>query len=322
VVSPVAVAPCTANRRFARPHAAIWVGEPLREWKEGEYAMSVIIGPPSGSVAGYLDPMRMLGNLWRHRELVFRLTAQEVMQRYRGSYLGIIWSLITPILTLAVYAFVFSIVFQVRWGERAGPPRTGEFALTLFAGLIPFWVFSEVVNRAPAIVLSMPNYVKKVVFPLEILPVVAVGSAVVHSLISAAILLLGSVVLLGDVSPAVVLLPLAYAPLILLTLGLGWFLASLGVYIRDIGQVIGVFTQMLFFLSPIFYPVSAVPAHLQFILHANPLTAILSGFRQTMLWGVALAWGTWAGLTLATAAVALLGYAWFMQTKKGFADVM
>ena len=264
----------------------------------------------------------MLRHLWSHRELVVRLTAQEVVQRYRGSYLGIVWSFITPILMLSVYAFVFSIVLQARWGAAAGSARPGEFALTLFAGLIPFGVFSEVVNRAPAIVLNMPNYVKKVVFPLEILPVVAVGSAVVHSLISGAILLLASLVFLGTVSPTVVLLPLAYLPLVLLTLGLGWFLASLGVYVRDIGQAIGVVTQVLFFLSPIFYPVSAVPERLRFILYANPMTAILNEFRRTMLWGATPAWGVWAGLMVGTGAVALLGYAWFMQTKKGFADVM
>lgn len=284
--------------------------------------MSVIVGPPSASAARHLDPLSMVRGLWRHRDLVVRLTSQEVGQRYRGSYLGIVWSVITPVLMLVVYAFVFSIVFQARWGEAAGTPRRGEFALTLFAGLIPFGVFAEVVNRAPGLVLSMPNYVKKVVFPLEVLPVVAVGAAVVHSLISAAILVGASLFFLGSVHPAVLLLPLAYVPLVLLTLGLGWFLASLGVYVRDIGQAIGVITQVLFFVSPIFYPVSAVPEGLRWVLHANPLTMILGGFRRTLLWGQAPEWGAWAGLTLATAAVALLGYAWFMQTKKGFADVM
>ena len=284
--------------------------------------MSVIIGPPSGSAARYLDPVLMLRGLWRRRDLIVRLTGQEVAQRYRGSYLGIVWSFITPVLMLSVYAFVFSIVFQARWGEAGASGRTGEFALTLFAGLIPFGVFAEVVNRAPTLILSMPNYVKKVVFPLEILPVVAVGSAVVQSLISTAILLVASLVFLGSVSPFVLLLPLAYVPLVFLTLGLGWFLASLGVYVRDIGQAIAVATQVLFFLSPIFYPVSAVPEHLRFILYANPMTMILNGFRRTMLWAAPPPWGTWAALTLGTGIIALLGYAWFMQTKKGFADVM
>jgi lipopolysaccharide transport system permease protein len=284
--------------------------------------MAVIIAPSRGSVLRYLDPIRMLRDLWRHRELVIRLTGQEVAQRYRGSYLGIVWSLITPILMLSVYAFVFSVVFEARWGQlgRASPP--GEFALTLFAGLIPFTVFSEVVNRAPSIVLAMPNYVKKVVFPLEVLPVVAVGSAVVQSLISIGVLLVGSLLLLRSVSASVFLLPLAYLPLVLLTVGLAWFLASLGVYVRDIGQVIVVVTQVLFFVSPIFYPVSAVPERFRFALNANPLTAILNGFRRTLLWDAPLAWETWAVLSLGTAVLALLGYAWFMQTKRGFADVM
>jgi lipopolysaccharide transport system permease protein len=284
--------------------------------------MAVIVGPPRGSVVRYLDPIETCRNLWRHRDLIIRLTGQEVFQRYRGSYLGVVWSFITPILMLTVYAFVFSVVFQARWGEAAGAQRPGEFALTLFAALIPFGVFSEVINRAPSIVLNTPNYVKKVVFPLEILPMVAAGSAVVNSLISSMILLVASLVLLHRVSPTMLLLPLAYLPLVLLTLGLGWFLASLGVYVRDISQAIGVVTQVLFFLSPIFYPVSAVPAHLQFVLHINPLTAILDGFRRTMLWGTTPVWESWAALTLGTAIVAQLGYAWFMQTKKGFADVM
>lgn len=284
--------------------------------------MSVVIGPPSGSAARYLDPVQMARGLWRQRDLIARLTAQEVAQRYRGSFLGVVWSFVTPILMLAVYAFVFSIVFQARWGDAGGAVRTGEFALTLFAGLIPFGVFSEVVNRAPTIVLGMPSYVKKVVFPLEILPVVAVGSAVVQSLISTAILLVASALFLGRVSPYAPLVVAAYVPLVLLTVGLAWFLASLGVYVRDIGQAIGVATQVLFFLSPIFYPVSAVPEHLRFVLYANPLTMILTGFRRTLLWDAGPEWGAWLALTIGTGLVALFGYAWFMQTKKGFADVM
>jgi lipopolysaccharide transport system permease protein len=284
--------------------------------------MSVIVGPPRGSALRYLDPIAMCRNLWRHRDLIIRLTGQEVLQRYRGSYLGAVWSLITPILMLSVYAFVFSVIFQVRWGEAAVAQRPGEFALTLFAGLIAFGVFSEVMNRAPSIVLNTPNYVKKVVFPLEVLPVVAVGSAVINSLISSMILVVASLVLQHYVSPTLVLLPLAFMPLVLLTLGLCWFIASFGVYVRDISQAIGFVIQVLFFLSPIFYPVSAVPVHLQFVLHINPLTVILDGFRRTMLWGTAPVWESWAVLTLGTAVVAQLGYAWFMQTKKGFADVM
>ena len=154
--------------------------------------MSVVFGPPARSAWRLLDPVQMARNLWRHRDLAARLIGQEVTQRYRGSYLGMVWSFVTPVLMLSVYAFVFSIVFQARWGELGGVPHRGEYALTLFAGLLAFGVFSEVVNRAPTLVLTMPNYVKKVVFPLEILPVVALGSAVVHSLISVLILVVAT----------------------------------------------------------------------------------------------------------------------------------
>ncbi len=285
--------------------------------------MHVIIEPKREPVLTHLDPLLMVRDLWRHRQLVWRLTSQDITRRYRGSYLGAVWSILTPIIMLLIYTFVFAVVFKVRWGELPSSSSTfGEFALTLFAGLIPFNVLAEVLNRAPTMILEVPNYVKRVVFPLEVLPLTAVGSAIVHSLISVAILVSACVGFLGYLSPTLVFLPLVYVPLILLTLGLAWILASLGVYVRDLGQAIGVFTQALFFLSPIFYPVSAVPDGLRGLLYANPLTGIVGGFRQTILWGAPLAWGAWGALVLMTAGLTWLGYAWFAQTKKGFADVM
>jgi lipopolysaccharide transport system permease protein len=250
------------------------------------------------------------------------MVRREVTQRYRGSYLGILWSFLVPILMMAVYTFVFSVIFKARWRADATDSPTGEFAMTLFAGLTAFNVFSEVINRAPGLVLAVPNYVKKVVFPLEILPVVALGGAIVNSLISAALVIIGSLLFMHTVSPTIVLLLLAYLPLILLSLGIGWFLASLGVYIRDITQVTGIVVQVLFFLSPVFYPISAVPDKFRIFLHINPLTAILDGFRRTLLWGQGLDWRLWALWTIGAAAICVVGHAWFMRTKKGFADVI
>ena len=249
--------------------------------------MSVVIGSPSGSATRYLDPVRMVRGLWRHRDLIVRLTRQEVAQRYRGPYLGIVWSFITPILMLVVYVFVFSIVFQARWGEAGGPPRTGEFALTLFAGLIPFGVFAEVVNRGAA---GHPEHAQLReegrVPPRD--PAGGGGGigggAVVDQHGDPARreprLLRVRFPVRAPAAPGV------SAP-VFLTLGLGWFLASLGVYVRDIGHAIGVATQVLFLPSPILYPVSAVPEHLRFILYANPMTMILTGFRWTLLGGAA-----------------------------------
>ena len=282
----------------------------------------MMTAPGRPSVLGHLNPFRAVRGLWARRELIVRLTVQEIGQRYRGSFLGVAWSLLTPAIMLTVYTLVFSVVFQARWGPAGAPLRPAEFALTLFAGLIPFSLLSEVANRAPALVLGSPNYVKKVVFPLEILPVVATGSALVQSLVGFAVLLVAHVVLSTGLSPAVALLPLAYLPLVLLVLGIGWALASLGVYLRDIGHLVGVATHVLLFLSPVFYPADAVPGTLRTLLHANPLTTVLDGFRRVLLWGMPPDWGPWTAVTLASATVALGGHAWFMQTKKGFADVM
>jgi lipopolysaccharide transport system permease protein len=265
------------------------------------------------------NPLR---NLWQRRELIGQLVQRELSLRYRGSYLGLLWSFIVPLLMLLIYTFVFSAIFNARWGRGSGEVAVGEFALTLFAGLAPFNLFSEVMNRSPHLILTVPNYVKKVVFPLEALPVVAVGSALVHSLISVGIIVLGTRLFLGFFSATLFLLPLAYLPLLLLTLGLSWFLAALGVYIRDIGQGIGVVVQMLFFLSPILYSVDTVPEPYRFWLYLNPLTTVLSGFRRSLLWREPLPWGPWAAWTILAALLAWLGYVWFMKTKKGFADVL
>lgn len=279
----------------------------------------VTLAPPAADV---LNPWRMVTNLWRHRQAIRHMVRRDLSQRYRGSFLGVLWSFIVPLMMLSVYTFVFSVVLKARWRSAPDTMPMEEFSLTLFAGLTPFNVFAEVISRSPTLVLAVPNYVKKVVFPLEILPVVAVGAALVNSLIYVGILLLGSLLLLNRISPTVLFLPLAYLPLVFLVLGLSWLLASLGVYIRDIGQGIAVVVQILFFLSPVFYPPSAVPEPFRVLMMANPMTTILIAFRQTLLWGEAISWVPWAVWTLLTGVLMVMGYAWFMKTKRGFADVL
>jgi lipopolysaccharide transport system permease protein len=262
------------------------------------------------------------GVIWSHRELIWDLTRRELSQRYRGSFLGALWSLVIPLVMLLIYTFVFGVVFKARWQDLNQDLPPQEFALILFSGLAAFNVFSEVVNQAPNLIVTHPNYVKKVIFPLEILPIVTLLVALVNSLIMVVLILVGTLIIRGTISGTIYLLPLAYLPLIFLSLALSWFLSSLGVYIRDIGQGISVFVQVLFFLSPIFYPLEAVPGRLRIILGASPLSTIVDGFRSVLLLGNPLPWAAWALWTLFTLLAAWLAFIWFAKTKKGFADVL
>jgi lipopolysaccharide transport system permease protein len=269
------------------------------------------------------NPLRIIQGFWGHRELILQLTTREISQRYRGTYLGIFWSFITPLLMLSIYTFVFSIILKAKWADHVHPMEgIAQFAMTLYAGIIPFTVFSETANRASTIISGVPNYVKKVVFPLEILPLVIVSGVLVHSLISIGILIVLTLLLMGICSYTVFLLPLVYAPLIFLCLGLSWFLASLGVYVRDIKHGVEILVQMLLFLSPVLYPATLVPEPFRIVLHINPLTSILNEFRRILLWNEYPDWGLWGLWTVATFFLAFAGYLWFMKTKDGFADIM
>jgi lipopolysaccharide transport system permease protein len=221
---------------------------------------------------------------------------------------------------LTVYTFVFSVVFKARWG--AGSDSKTEFALILFAGLIVFNLFSECILKAPTVILSNVNYVKKVIFPLEILPWVILGSAMFHALISIGVWLVAYMILFGLPHPTALLLPLILLPLPLFIMGLTWALASLGVYLRDVSQFIGIFTTVLMFLSPIFYPTSALPEDYRHLLLLNPLTIVIEQVRDVLFWGrVPDLLGYSAGL-VGAAFIAWLGFSWFQKTRKGFADVL
>jgi lipopolysaccharide transport system permease protein len=269
--------------------------------------------------ADCLLPWRMVRGLWQHRHLIRQLARREIAFRYRGTYLGTAWAVINPLLMLCIYTFVFSGIFKMTWGDHLTGP--GGFALALLAGLIPFGVFAEIMTRSPVLVLSVPNYVKKVVFPLEVLPVVMVIQAIVHSLISVALLIIGARVLRGEFCWNMLAAPIAYLPLIFLCLAVSWFLASLGMYMRDLSQGISPLVLILNFLTPIFYPVKAVPEWAQIALKLNPLTTIVAGFRWALL-GEPMVWSVWIAWVFASMMLALVGYTWFVKTKKGFADVL
>jgi lipopolysaccharide transport system permease protein len=249
------------------------------------------------------------------------MTRREVMGRYKGSVMGLAWSFFNPVFMLVVYTFVFSVIFKSRWGVGGEESKT-QFAVVLFVGMIVHGLFAEVLNRAPGLILSNVNFVKKVVFPLEILPVIAMGATLFHSLISLGVLLAAFVLFNGYLHWTAVLAPLVLLPLVTLTLGLAWMLASLGVFLRDVGQTIGIFTMVMLFLSPVFYPVTALPEEFRPWLMANPLTFIIEQAREVLILGRLPNWMGLGSYTLVATAIAWAGYAWFQKTRKGFADVL
>jgi len=266
------------------------------------------------------SPRHMLASAWQHRSLIRALVKREVVGRYRGSVMGILWSFFNPILMLAVYTFVFSVVFKSRW--KGGSDSQTEFALVLFCGLIVFNLFAECITRAPGLILNNVNYVKKVVFPLEILPLVSLGSALFHALISLGVWMLAYLLLFGMPHATVLLLPLVTLPLLLLVMGLSWALASLGVFLRDVSQIIGIVVTVLMFLSPIFYSTSTLPPKFQMLLLLNPMTPVIEQARDVLFWGVVPDLSFLALYFLCSVLVACLGFAWFQKTRKGFADVL
>lgn len=265
-------------------------------------------------------PQEMVASFWRNRDLIRALVKREVIGRYRGSFMGILWSFFNPIFMLAVYTFVFSFVFKARWGATSD--SKAEFALVLFSGLMVFNIFSECINRAPSLVLANVNYVKKVVFPLEILPWVSLGASLFHALISLAVWLAAYAIFFGIPHPTVLFSPLIVAPLVLLIMGVSWLLASLGVYLRDVAQIIGLLTTALMFMSPIFYPATALPEEYRPLLYLNPLTVIIEQTRDILFWAKSPDYMTLLPYTAVSSLIAWAGFAWFQKTRKGFADVL
>lgn len=244
-----------------------------------------------------------------------------MLGRYRGSMLGIGWSLITPLAMLTVYTFVFSQVFQARWGglEQRGPLG---FAVNLFAGLIVFNLFSECVSRAPSLIISNPNYVKKVVFPLETLGSVAVGSAIFHTITSLVILMIFQLIAFGSIPITILWLPLVWLPLVVGSLAITWFLSAAGVFLRDINQFIGVIINMLMFLSPVFYPLSAIPQKFKPILELNPLAQIMEQTRRVCLQGTQPELQNLAISIIMSFAICELSHRVFLKSERAFADVL
>lgn len=277
---------------------------------------------PAQSNWALLSPIAMWRNLWGRRELLWQFTIREVQGRYRGSYLGMFWALITPLLSLMVYTFVFHVVFKAQWDDKNPHENFMVLPMNMFSGIIAFNVFSESVSRSSLLIVQNQNFVKKVVFPLELLPLSLVGAAMIHSLLSLVILLAGAVAGAGSLHWTLLLLPVAFLPLAILTTGLCWIISSLGVFLRDIGNVVQVAVQLLFFASPITYSMSRLGTTAQRVMCLNPLTLIIMNIRRVINFGQPPDWLSYFESLAVACALAMLGYAWFMKIKRAFADVI
>lgn len=270
-----------------------------------------------------ISPVALLRSLIRNRQLIAQMTKRDVIGRYKGSVMGLLWSFLNPIFMLTVYTFFFSVVFKARWSVAAGVEESKtQFAVVLFVGLIVHGLFADVVSRAPSLIVNNVNYVKRVVFPLEILPVISLFAALFHSLASLIVLLIAFVSFNSYLPWTIVFAPLVFLPLIVVSLGFAWILASLGVFMRDIGQTVGIFTMVLMYISPVFFPISIMPEEYRPLMMANPLTFIIEQARDVLIWGKLPDWQGLAIYSVASFIFAWLAFIWFQKTRKGFADVL
>jgi lipopolysaccharide transport system permease protein len=259
-------------------------------------------------------------SLWNNRKLIRSMVQRDILARYRGSFGGALWTFLTPLLLMATYFFVFGVVLKTRFSADSS---TSGYVFYFLAGMLPWLAFSESVGRSPTIILEYRTFVKKLVFPLDTLPMNLVLSGLVTEAFGVAIFVCGLLVARDGVPGSIVWLPVLLVPQILLTVGIGWILAATGAFVRDLGQVIGFLLTLWFFLTPICYEErSDLPAWISGILAFNPLLVLVRGYRQVLLqnvspWNAGLGW-LWVG----SAAVAILGYAWFHRLRKSFADVV
>lgn len=267
-------------------------------------------------------PFGLLAAFHAHHHLIAQMIRREVIGRYRGSVFGLLWSFLNPLFMLAVYTFVFSFIFKRNWATGAEQEGTVAFAVILFAGLIIHALFAELVGRAPGLIVSNKNYVKKVVFPLGTLPIIALGAALFHALVSVLVLLIIQFVISGTLPLTSLWLPVVLVPFLPLLLGFGWILASLGVYIRDINQLTKPLITAMLFLSPVFFPLTALPVAMQPYLFLNPLTLIIEQTREVLIFGNMPDFIALGKYSIVAIIIAAVGFFWFQKTRKGFADVL
>lgn len=266
-------------------------------------------------------PWALAKTLWHHKALIWQLAVREVVGRYRGSFMGLAWSFFNPLLMLSIYTLVFTSIFHSRWAGTAATGKT-SFAIVLFVGMIVFAIFADNINRAPTLIISNTSYVKRVVFPLEILPVVGMGASLFHALVSMSVWFLAYILMVGVPHLTALFLPLVILPFAVGIVGVSWFLASVGVFMRDVNQTVGILTTALMFLAPVFYSVDNVPASFKPVVMANPATFIIEQARVVLIWGHMPDWFGLAVYSLVSLFIAWAGFWWFQKTRRGFSDVL
>lgn len=266
-------------------------------------------------------PPDLFRSVLAHRELILRLTTREVTQRFQGSLLGVAWMVLTPLLTAAVFTFVFSAVFQTRWGGTT-PTGPFDFAILLLVGMAVHGVFAEAVGRAPILILSQASYVTKVVFPIEVLPLVVVLSSLVNAVMTIAIVLVGQLLLNGVFHWTAIFWPVVIAPYLIFVAALVMFFAACGVFLRDLSQIVSLLITVTLFLTPIFYPLNAVPGAFRTVMRLNPLTSIVEQSRTVIVFGGLPDFVSLALYTLCALAALAMSFWLFQRLRPGFADVL
>lgn len=276
------------------------------------------------SFASYLDPVAMLRSLWANRELTVQFAARNIKGRYKGQAFGALWALLDPLMLLAIYTFVFGVIFHRGSADSDAEGGMAGYALRVFAGIIVFAVFRETVGPSPTLIIGHRNFVKKVVYPLETLPISQLLVALFNLGVGLIVWTIGFVIFSPThiPSPTLLLLPVVVLPVMLMGLGLSWFLASLGVFLRDLRSPVASILQMMFFMSAIFYSISDVPESFRPAIAVNPMAQMVEAAREVMFGYQQPNWAIW-GVTLAGGAtLCVFGYAFFMKSRRAFADVV
>ena len=259
--------------------------------------------------------------LWQRRDLIAILSRREIDLKYKGTGLGVTWAVISLSLQLLIYTFVFGFIFNTRWNVESGNGIAG-YAVILFAGLVSFSVFSETISRAGTSISSASYLVKKVLFPIELLPVATLIAALFHAAVGLVLIVLVSILKFQAPEWTLILLPIVIIPLVLFTLGVAWIVAALGVFIKDMQFITSLFTQLLFFSSPIIYPLDIIPDRFQWVILLNPLSHCVEMFRQVVLFGEVPDVFSWLVLTIFCTFIASIGFYLFVGMKREFADVI